>query len=175
MTRVAVLGAGSWGTTFSMVLADGGSDVVLWGRRPEVCASVNSAHQNLDYLPGCPLSHIHVFPYSDRPGTVASGMTGKVDGAIVRSRGSRLRAVGAELGRRFRESQAGSTRPGLTLEDGTLVVTDNYLKVRIPPGFDRNSRVTVRLGRDSAAAVAVPFQETGGEETKRTGEFLLSS
>ncbi|MGH8970966.1 MAG: NAD(P)H-dependent glycerol-3-phosphate dehydrogenase [Actinomycetes bacterium] len=55
MTRVAVLGAGSWGTTFSMVLADGGSDVVLWGRRPEVCATVNSAHQNLDYLPGVEL------------------------------------------------------------------------------------------------------------------------
>ena len=32
-------------------------------------------------------------------------------------------------------SQAGTVRPGLTLEDGTLVVTDNYLKVRIPPGL----------------------------------------
>ncbi len=45
---------------------------------------------NLDYLPGCPLSHIHVFPYSDRPGTVASAMTEKVDGAIVRARGHAL-------------------------------------------------------------------------------------
>jgi len=33
MTRVAVLGTGSWGTAFSMVLADAGADVVLWGRR----------------------------------------------------------------------------------------------------------------------------------------------
>ena len=33
----------------------------------------------------------------------------------------------------------------LTLEDGTLVVTDNYLKVRIPPGHRRNERVRVRL------------------------------
>ena len=36
MTRVAVLGTGSWGTAFSMVLADAGADVALWGRRAEV-------------------------------------------------------------------------------------------------------------------------------------------
>jgi threonylcarbamoyladenosine tRNA methylthiotransferase MtaB len=109
---------------------------------------------NLDYLPRSPLSHIHVFPYSDRPGTAAESMAGKVDGAVIRERGARLRAIGAELARRFRESQIGSVRPGLTLEDGTLVVTDNYLKVRIPPGIERNRRVTVRLGRDGAAVVA---------------------
>ncbi len=51
MTQVAVLGAGSWGTAFSMVLADAGADVVLWGRRPEVCESVNTKHENPDYLP----------------------------------------------------------------------------------------------------------------------------
>jgi hypothetical protein len=49
------------------------------------------------------------------------------------------------LTRRFHESQRGAVRAGLTLEDGTLVVTDNYLKVRIPPGRDRNERVNVRL------------------------------
>ena len=46
---------------------------------------------------------------------------------------------------RFRDAQMGAVRPGLTLEDGTLVVTDNYLKVRIPPGTGRNVRVRVRL------------------------------
>ena len=51
MTRVAVLGAGSWGTAFSMVLADAGQDVALWGRRPEVCEAINNEHQNPDYLP----------------------------------------------------------------------------------------------------------------------------
>ena len=61
---------------------------------------------------------------------------GKGPGAIVRERGTRLRAIGADLARRFRESQIGTVRPGLTIEDGTLVVTDNYLKVRIPRGID---------------------------------------
>ena len=100
---------------------------------------------NLDYLPSSPLTHLHVFPYSDRPGTVASAMRDKVHGSIVRDRAMQLRDIGVGLSRRFRDSQAGTVRPGLTLEDGTLVVTDNYLKVRIAPGHGRNERVSVRL------------------------------
>jgi threonylcarbamoyladenosine tRNA methylthiotransferase MtaB len=100
---------------------------------------------NLDYLPASPLTHLHVFPYSDRPGTEASTMREKVHGATIRDRGARLRAIGVGLARRFRAAHEGTIRPGLTLEDGTLVVTDNYLKVRIPPGRQRNERVDVRL------------------------------
>ena len=50
--RAAVLGTGSWGTTFAAVLADAGCDVVLWGRRAEVCAEITTAHTNEQYLPG---------------------------------------------------------------------------------------------------------------------------
>jgi threonylcarbamoyladenosine tRNA methylthiotransferase MtaB len=108
---------------------------------------------NLDYLPTSALTHLHVFPYSDRPGTVATGMREKVEGITIRERGLRMRGIGAELARRFRQSQAGTTRPGLTLEDGSLVVTDNYLKVRIPPGLPRNQRVTVRVDGDGGGTV----------------------
>ena len=38
MSKVAVFGAGSWGTAFSLVLADAGHDVTLWARREDVCA-----------------------------------------------------------------------------------------------------------------------------------------
>ena len=100
---------------------------------------------NLDYLPRSPLSHLHVFPYSDRDGTEASGFKGKVEGSVIRARGMAVRAIGGELTRRFHETQRGSVRPGLTLEDGTLVMTDNYMKVRIPPGRNRNERVRIRL------------------------------
>jgi glycerol-3-phosphate dehydrogenase (NAD(P)+) len=50
--RVAVLGAGSWGTTFSKVLADGGSDVAIWARRPELAREIAEGKRNSDYLPG---------------------------------------------------------------------------------------------------------------------------
>jgi glycerol-3-phosphate dehydrogenase (NAD(P)+) len=55
MTSCAVLGAGSWGTAFSMVLADGGAGVALWGRRPELVEAINRKRENPDYLPGLPL------------------------------------------------------------------------------------------------------------------------
>ncbi|MCL6550503.1 MAG: NAD(P)-dependent glycerol-3-phosphate dehydrogenase [Acidothermus cellulolyticus] len=50
--KAAVFGAGSWGTTFSMVLADAGTDVVLWARRPEIAASINHRHRNPWYQKG---------------------------------------------------------------------------------------------------------------------------
>lgn len=52
MTKVAVFGAGSWGTAFSVVLADAGNDVRLWGRRDDVCQTINTKHENTEYLPG---------------------------------------------------------------------------------------------------------------------------
>jgi glycerol-3-phosphate dehydrogenase (NAD(P)+) len=50
MTRVSVMGTGSWGTTFAIVLADAGAKVTMWGRRPEVCAEIEQRHRNSDYL-----------------------------------------------------------------------------------------------------------------------------
>ncbi|MGJ9405693.1 NAD(P)H-dependent glycerol-3-phosphate dehydrogenase [Nesterenkonia aurantiaca] len=56
MTKIAVLGAGSWGTTFAKVMADsavvGGAEpaVVLWARRPEVAAEITESHTNTTYL-----------------------------------------------------------------------------------------------------------------------------
>lgn len=55
MTKVAVLGAGSWGTTFAKVLADAGQDVMLWARRPEIAHEIQKTNRNSDYLPGIDL------------------------------------------------------------------------------------------------------------------------
>jgi threonylcarbamoyladenosine tRNA methylthiotransferase MtaB len=92
-----------------------------------------------------PLSHVHVFPYSDRPGTDATAMSEKVAGSVIRERGRRVRDIGQRLAWRFRESQLGAVRRALTVEDGSSVVTDNYLKVRVPAGRARNEWVRVRI------------------------------
>jgi glycerol-3-phosphate dehydrogenase (NAD(P)+) len=52
VSRAAVLGAGSWGTAFAKVLADAGTDVALWARRPSVAHAVTTRAENPDYLPG---------------------------------------------------------------------------------------------------------------------------
>jgi glycerol-3-phosphate dehydrogenase (NAD(P)+) len=56
VSKIAVFGAGSWGTAFSLVLADAGNDVVLWARREELSDAINSEHENHDYLPGVALA-----------------------------------------------------------------------------------------------------------------------
>src|SRR6476469_625486 len=49
--RATVMGAGSWGTAFAMVLSDAGNDVTLWARRPELATKINTEHRNPDYFP----------------------------------------------------------------------------------------------------------------------------
>jgi glycerol-3-phosphate dehydrogenase (NAD(P)+) len=52
MSAISVLGAGAWGCTMAQVLADAGSDVVVWGRNDVVINEINSFHTNSKYLPG---------------------------------------------------------------------------------------------------------------------------
>lgn len=56
MTRVAVLGAGSWGTTLADLLARKGEDVRIWAYEPEVVEAINRRHENPVYLPDCALA-----------------------------------------------------------------------------------------------------------------------
>ena len=55
MTRVAVVGAGSWGTTLANLLCGRGEAVTLWAFEPEVADEINRRHRNDLYLPDAPL------------------------------------------------------------------------------------------------------------------------
>ncbi len=96
-----------------------------------------------DYLASSPLTQLHVFPYSERPGTEAARLPDWVHGEVIRERGRRVREIGDALRQRFRSTQVGVTRPALTIEDGTVAVTDNGLRLNIGPGHARNERVLV--------------------------------
>lgn len=55
MTAVAVVGAGTWGTTFAIVCADAGADVRLWARDPAAARRLREQRVNAEYLPGVAL------------------------------------------------------------------------------------------------------------------------
>ncbi|MEY3538223.1 MAG: hypothetical protein RL645_1037, partial [Actinomycetota bacterium] len=49
MAKIAVMGAGSWGTTFAKILADAGNEVTIWARRADLVEEINEDHRNGDY------------------------------------------------------------------------------------------------------------------------------
>ncbi len=50
MSKVTVLGTGSWGSTMAQVLSDAGNHVLMWGRNQEIVNEINSKHTNTKYL-----------------------------------------------------------------------------------------------------------------------------
>jgi threonylcarbamoyladenosine tRNA methylthiotransferase MtaB len=120
-----------------------GSDVIV-GFPGETDAQFEDS---LAVLRDLPLSHLHVFPYSDRPGTEASAIHPKVAGTLIRERGRRVREIGADMAVRFRAAQRGTLRRALVVDDGWSAVTDNYVKVRLPQPAERNTWVNVTLSQ----------------------------
>jgi len=118
-----------------------GSDIIV-GFPGESEAHFSEMREVLERLP---LTHLHVFPYSDRPGTDASTRVPKVDGGVIRERGRQVRAVGEQMTRRFRQAQAGTIRRALVVDDGWSAVTDNYVKVRLRNQQARNTWIDAAL------------------------------
>jgi hypothetical protein len=101
--------------------------------------------ETLKMLERIPLTYLHVFPYSDRPGTRASFMRPKVEAKQIRERARQIREIGEGMTQRFRRSQCGRVTRGLTVDDGRAVVTVNYLKLRLGIPHQRNHWIDVRV------------------------------
>jgi len=56
MKRIAVIGAGAWGTTLANLLSKNGNQVCIWAKEEDVVDSINSCHENTNYLPNIKLS-----------------------------------------------------------------------------------------------------------------------
>jgi threonylcarbamoyladenosine tRNA methylthiotransferase MtaB len=124
-----------------------GADVIV-GFPGETDAEFDETY---DFVEHSPLTYLHVFSYSDRPGTVASTMSAKVHPETVHSRSLRLRALGQRKNVTFCERILGSEQRALILRertgDGRLVgLTGNYTEVLVA-GDDHlmNQFVRVRL------------------------------
>jgi threonylcarbamoyladenosine tRNA methylthiotransferase MtaB len=90
--------------------------------------------ETVELVADLPLTYLHVFPYSDRPGTVASEAPSKVAPDLIAERSARLRSLSQAKERAFQESFAGRQMNALILrqrsDDGRLVaLTGNYIQV----------------------------------------------
>ena len=70
MSRIAVLGAGAWGTALALSLARrGGHELILWSHSPALAEQLNDVGENLPYLPGYTLP-VDIMVTSDLPGAI---------------------------------------------------------------------------------------------------------
>ncbi len=101
--------------------------------------------QSLDFVEAQGFSRLHVFPYSERPGTAATRLPDSVPHAVREERAARMRALGQKLARAYAESQLGTLHPVLWEEqDGTAWRgwTDTYLAVQTGSLDDLYNRIT---------------------------------
>ena len=92
---VAVIGAGSWGTTIASLAADN-TPTVLWARRPELAERIDRDHVNPDYLPGFDLS-----PTLRATSTMEEAVRG-ADVVVMAAPSQGYRAVAAEAAQHIR-------------------------------------------------------------------------
>jgi threonylcarbamoyladenosine tRNA methylthiotransferase MtaB len=110
--------------------------------------------RSLDLVEECDLTHLHVFPFSPRPGTPAARMP-QLTAAIVRERARRLREAGALALRRHLQREIGSRRRVL-LESACNGRTEQFtaaqLRAASPPGTIVECTVVGHDGRQLLAA-----------------------
>ena len=123
-----------------------------------------AAHQaSLALVAELRFSDVHVFPYSQRPGTTARYLSGQVDPAEKRLRAAQMTALAEEGFVNYRRRLAGQTRPALwetarPASHGAGMrwsgLTDNYVRVVVETGLDLSDRIApARLGQLTGKAV----------------------
>ncbi|HNX96114.1 MAG TPA: MiaB/RimO family radical SAM methylthiotransferase [Candidatus Aminicenantes bacterium] len=104
--------------------------------------------ETVAFVRDSPLTYLHVFPFSPRPGTRAAGLA-PLPAEVVKPRLLELREIASERRLSYRERFRGQVLEGIVIEEGedqATVLTRNYLSVRIPPVHgSRKKRVAVRL------------------------------
>jgi threonylcarbamoyladenosine tRNA methylthiotransferase MtaB len=98
------------------------------------------------FIESLPFTYLHVFTYSERPGTPAAADRDAVPMPVRKERNRALRELAAEKNRAFREEMLGRTLSAVTLNEPRAALTENYLKVELAEPRDANLLVEVRIG-----------------------------
>lgn len=110
--------------------------------------------ETVAFIEARPFTYLHVFTYSERPGTEAVTLPGAVPVAERKRRTHVLRELGERKAAAFRRKMAGTVRPCVTLRERGWAITDNFLRVRLAREREPNelANVAVEAGPDGAMA-----------------------
>jgi len=126
-----------------------GADVMV-GFPGETDADFEESRQFMESLP---FTYLHVFTYSERPGTPAAEAGETVPMKVRKERNRVLRELAAAKNLTFRESMVGKTLSAVTLDETAIALTENYLKVELAGPRRANELVELRIGGVSAGGL----------------------
>ncbi len=109
--------------------------------------------QNHQFIESLPFTYLHVFTYSERPGTPAAESTQQIPTRIRRDRTQALRELGAHKNLEFRRSLIGKTLSCVTLDNGTAL-SSNFVKVAFAKPREANRMEEIRVGGLTADGVS---------------------
>ena len=120
----------------------------------------------LDFITARPFTYLHVFSYSQRPGTKAAALTGQLPGHVVKTRARELRSLADSKSAAFRRAQIGRTLRVLTLHrdpsddpETTPALSENYLQAHLPVVLPPNQFVDATVAHfDGKHLLATPAE-----------------
>jgi threonylcarbamoyladenosine tRNA methylthiotransferase MtaB len=120
--------------------------------------------ESRSFIESLPFTYLHVFTYSERPGTPAAEDANPVPMPVRKERNRVLRELAAAKNREFRERMVGKTLSAVTLREGRTALTENYLKVELAYDCEPNRVIEVRIGglssdglREVTSPAALPW------------------
>jgi threonylcarbamoyladenosine tRNA methylthiotransferase MtaB len=93
-----------------------------------------------------PFTYLHVFTYSERPGTLAEQLGSPVPMQLRRERTAVLRELSDKKNREFQQRMLGKQLPAVTLEQRGMALTSNFLKVEMTQPREPNRLVELQIG-----------------------------
>jgi threonylcarbamoyladenosine tRNA methylthiotransferase MtaB len=106
------------------------------------------------FIDGLPFTYLHVFTYSERPGTPAANDAAVVPLPVRKERNRILRELAAAKNLEFRRRMVGRTLPAVTLHEPGAALTSNYLKVQLQQPEVPNSMVHCRISGVTCSGLA---------------------
>jgi threonylcarbamoyladenosine tRNA methylthiotransferase MtaB len=126
-----------------------GADVMV-GFPGETDADFEESRRFIEALP---FTYLHVFTYSERPGTPAADDPAQVPMKLRKQRNRVLRELAAAKNLAFRESTVGRTVSAVTLHESNTALSENYLKVELAHAREPNMLVDLRIGMVTPAGL----------------------